>query len=66
MIELAIITIMIFSLATILLCVPETKDKTNVWFAIFLFSAGMGYPVAILQYYILPETNNNTFMKITA
>jgi Response regulator containing a CheY-like receiver domain and an HTH DNA-binding domain len=60
------ITTVIFSLAIILLCVPKTKEKTNVWFAGFLFSAGTGYPVAILQYYILPETNNNTFIKIIA
>lgn len=57
---------MIFSLAAILLCVPQTKEKTNVWFAIFLFSAGMGYLVAILQYYILPVINNNVSIKITA
>ena len=63
---LIIITIVIFSLAAILLCVPQTKEKTNVWFAIFLFSAGMGYLVAILQYYILPVINNNVSIKITA
>lgn len=62
---LVIITIVIFSLAAILLWVPKTKEKTNVWFAIFLLSIGMVYPVAIVQYYILPKTNNNTFIKIT-
>ncbi len=63
---LVIITIVIFSLATILIRVPQTKEKTNVWFAIFLFSVGMGYQVVVLEYYILPKTNDNVFIKITA
>lgn len=63
---LVVISIVIFSLATILLCVPKTKEKTNVWYAVFLFTSGMGYPVSILRYYILPVTNDNQFIKITA
>ncbi len=63
---LVIMTLISFSLATILLCVPKTKEKTNVWFAGFLFSTGMRYPVAILQYYILPNTSNNIIIKIVA
>ena len=66
MIALVIITIAIFSLATILIRVPKTKDKTNFWFAIFLLTADMGYSVTILEYYILPETNDNVLIKIAA
>jgi DNA-binding CsgD family transcriptional regulator len=46
--------------------VPKTKEKTNVWYAIFLFTSGMGYPVSILRYYILPVTNDNAIIKIIA
>ncbi len=63
---LIVLTIVIFTLATILLCVPKTKDKTNIWFAVFLYASGMGYPVSILRYYILPFIDHNVLVKITS
>lgn len=62
---LIIISIVISLIIFILLCAPKTKEKTNIWYAAFLASAGMGFPVAILRDYIIPATHNKIIIHIS-
>jgi DNA-binding CsgD family transcriptional regulator len=64
MFVLLVITCVIFLIGILLLNAPKSKSKTNIWFALFLFSAGLGYPVSMLRYYIIPALNNNKFITI--
>jgi DNA-binding CsgD family transcriptional regulator len=61
---LVLVSTAILLLCVILFCAPKSKSKTNLWYAAFLFTAGLGYPVSMLRYYIIPAINNNKTLTL--
>jgi DNA-binding CsgD family transcriptional regulator len=64
---LSILVILSTSISLIIilwLCIPKTKRKTNIWYAVFLASASLGYPVAVFRDAIIPVTQQKTMILI--